>query len=159
MQLDRRGCGPEARGPTVRLCIPQLCVAPDNIHRIMAPNTMHAVWTMENSICHGGHFYSIPTLLKTAIGVIHAFIGEALLTNTDHADSRFLLRKMVHFFHHSLVVRNILPTGDRRSSSSKQDFPLLTSVQKRKLHSTTLQSTSQTLMTVTFLQQHSLSFA
>ncbi|KAH6899606.1 hypothetical protein BKA70DRAFT_1437414 [Coprinopsis sp. MPI-PUGE-AT-0042] len=35
---------------------------------IMAPNTMHAVWTMENSICYGGHFYSVATLLPTVVG-------------------------------------------------------------------------------------------
>jgi hypothetical protein len=60
---------------------------------------------MENTICHGGHFYSVTTLLATAVGMIHAFIGEALLTNTHHVPSRFLLRKMVHYFHHVFVVQ------------------------------------------------------
>ncbi|KAH6893898.1 hypothetical protein BKA70DRAFT_1439841 [Coprinopsis sp. MPI-PUGE-AT-0042] len=86
---------------------------------IMAPNTMHAVWTMENSICYGGHFYSVATLLPTVIGVIHAFIGEARLTNTDHFPSRLLLRRMVHFFHYSFVCRG----GLTAESADKEHLP------------------------------------
>ncbi|KAH6887774.1 hypothetical protein BKA70DRAFT_1122083, partial [Coprinopsis sp. MPI-PUGE-AT-0042] len=78
-----------------------------NTRLVMAPNTMHAVWTMENSICYGGHFYAIPTLLNTVVGLIHAFIGEDLLTNTQHVASRFLLRRMLHFFHHAFVVQGV----------------------------------------------------
>ncbi|KAH6866102.1 hypothetical protein BKA70DRAFT_1080716, partial [Coprinopsis sp. MPI-PUGE-AT-0042] len=85
----------------------------------MAPNTMHAVWTMENSICYGGHFYSVATLLPTVIGVIHAFIGEARLTNTDHFPSRLLLRRMVHFFHYSFVCRG----GLTAESADKEHLP------------------------------------
>ncbi|KAH6902170.1 hypothetical protein BKA70DRAFT_1113287 [Coprinopsis sp. MPI-PUGE-AT-0042] len=77
------------------------------LYVIMAPNTLHAVWTMENSICYGGHFYAVPTLLNTVVGLIHAFIGEDLLTNTQHVESRFLLRRMVHFFHHTFVVQGV----------------------------------------------------
>ncbi|KAH6876508.1 hypothetical protein BKA70DRAFT_1055008, partial [Coprinopsis sp. MPI-PUGE-AT-0042] len=77
-----------------------------NTRLIMAPNTLHAVWTMENSICYGGHFYAVPNLLDTVVGLIHAFIGEDFLTNTQHVESRFLLRRMVHFFHHAFVVQD-----------------------------------------------------
>jgi hypothetical protein len=68
---------------------------------------MHAVWTMENSICYGGHFYAVPNLLDTVVGLIHAFIGDDVLTNTQHVASRFLLCKMVHYFHHAFVVQNV----------------------------------------------------
>ncbi|KAH6869832.1 hypothetical protein BKA70DRAFT_1131554 [Coprinopsis sp. MPI-PUGE-AT-0042] len=77
----------------------------------MAPNTVHAVWTMENSICYGGHFYSVSTLLHTVVGLIHAFIGDDVLTNTQHVPSCFLLRRMVHFFHHAFVVQGVSPSG------------------------------------------------
>jgi hypothetical protein len=71
----------------------------------MAPNTLHAVWTIENAICYGGHFYSASTLLASVVGIIHTFIGKALLTNTHHTPSRFLLRRIVHYFHHVFVVQ------------------------------------------------------
>ncbi|KAH6888288.1 hypothetical protein BKA70DRAFT_1027610, partial [Coprinopsis sp. MPI-PUGE-AT-0042] len=86
---------------------------------IMAPNTMHAVWTMENSICYGGHFYSVATLLPTVVGVIHAFIGEASLTNTDHFPSRLLLRRMVHFFHFAFICKG----GVLAASADKEHLP------------------------------------
>ncbi|KAH6871656.1 hypothetical protein BKA70DRAFT_1450930 [Coprinopsis sp. MPI-PUGE-AT-0042] len=94
---------------------------------IMAPNTVHAVWTMENSICYGGHFYSVPTLLSTVVGLIHAFIGEDFLTNTQHVASRFLLRRMVHFFHHAFVVQGIsthTPAGDEEHLPDLKDRDL-----------------------------------
>ncbi|KAH6874092.1 hypothetical protein BKA70DRAFT_1449740 [Coprinopsis sp. MPI-PUGE-AT-0042] len=78
-----------------------------NTRLVMAPNTMHAVWTMRDSICYGGHFYAVPALLNTVVGLIHAFIGEDLLTNTQHMASRFLLRRMLHFFHHAFVVQGV----------------------------------------------------
>ncbi|KAH6913575.1 hypothetical protein BKA70DRAFT_1082886, partial [Coprinopsis sp. MPI-PUGE-AT-0042] len=88
---------------------------------IMAPNTLHAVWTMENAVCHGGHFYSVPTLLETVVGLIHAFIGEADLTNTAHNPSRLLLRRMVHFFHHCFVVRQPSSGSLRRHLPNLED--------------------------------------
>ncbi|KAH6868940.1 hypothetical protein BKA70DRAFT_1242686 [Coprinopsis sp. MPI-PUGE-AT-0042] len=86
---------------------------------IMAPNMIHAVWTMENSICYGRHFYSVATLLPTVVGVIHAFIGEAQLTNTQHSPSRFLLRRMVHFFHYTFVCQG----GFTAESDDKEHLP------------------------------------
>ncbi|KAF8177880.1 hypothetical protein BJ912DRAFT_811635, partial [Pholiota molesta] len=62
----------------------------------MRPNTMHAVYTPENSICHGGHFYSMSTLKDTLCGIIHVFVGYHDVTNNDdRAHSRFLLREMI----------------------------------------------------------------
>ncbi|KAH6909845.1 hypothetical protein BKA70DRAFT_1425560 [Coprinopsis sp. MPI-PUGE-AT-0042] len=74
---------------------------------IMAPNTPHAIWTLEDSICHGGHFYTIPALLDTAAGLVHTFIRDGDVTNTSHtAASRLLLRRLVHYFHQSFVINN-----------------------------------------------------
>ncbi|KAH6901004.1 hypothetical protein BKA70DRAFT_1437233 [Coprinopsis sp. MPI-PUGE-AT-0042] len=61
------------------------------------------------------HPTPIPGLLKLwfwgpildLVGLIHTFIGEDFLTNTQHVESRFLLRRMVHFFHHAFVVQGV----------------------------------------------------
>ncbi|KAH6914629.1 hypothetical protein BKA70DRAFT_1094063 [Coprinopsis sp. MPI-PUGE-AT-0042] len=98
-------CIGEGKAPNGEKWIIEAVVLAPGTRLIMAPNTLHAVWTMENSICHGGHFYSIATMLTTVVGLIHAFIGEADLTNTGHLPSRLLLRRMVHFFHHIFVTQ------------------------------------------------------
>ncbi|KAH6891575.1 hypothetical protein BKA70DRAFT_1119956, partial [Coprinopsis sp. MPI-PUGE-AT-0042] len=99
---------------------------------IMAPNTPHAVWTLEDSICHGGHFYTIPTLLDTAAGLIHTFIRDGDVTNTSHtAASRLLLRRLVHYFHQSFIVNDGSYDASRESCRSiayslliSQHFPI-----------------------------------
>ncbi|KAH6910439.1 hypothetical protein BKA70DRAFT_1424106 [Coprinopsis sp. MPI-PUGE-AT-0042] len=100
--------------PNEDIWIIEAMVLGPNTRLIMAPNTVHAIWTMENSICYGGHFYSVSTLLHTVVGLIHAFIGDDVLTNTQHVPSRFLLRRMVHFFHHAFVVQGVSPSGPNR---------------------------------------------
>ncbi|KAH6902505.1 hypothetical protein BKA70DRAFT_1026160, partial [Coprinopsis sp. MPI-PUGE-AT-0042] len=99
-------CIGEGKAPNSEKWIIEAVVLGPKTRLVMAPNTLHAVWTMENAICHGGHFYSIATMLTTVVGLIHAFIGDADLTNTVHIPSRLLLRKMVHFFHHTFVVQD-----------------------------------------------------
>jgi hypothetical protein len=70
----------------------------------MRPNTPHAVFTPEHAVCHGGHFYSTSTLQQTLFGIVHAFIGGQVVTNTEHMPSRKLLRRMAHFFYDGLVL-------------------------------------------------------
>jgi hypothetical protein len=73
----------------------------------MRPNTPHAVFTPDHAICHGGHFYCTSTLLQTLFGIVHAFIGGLVLTNTEHLPSRKLLRRMAQFFYDGLVLGNV----------------------------------------------------
>ncbi|KAJ3499602.1 hypothetical protein NLJ89_g10083 [Agrocybe chaxingu] len=70
---------------------------------VMRPNTPHLVYTFGHTIAYGGHFYSTSVLRDTAFGVMHTFVGSSVLTNTSHYPSRHLLRRMVYFFHESLV--------------------------------------------------------
>jgi hypothetical protein len=44
--------------------------------RIMRPNTAHAVFTPDNVICHGGHFYASSTMQDTMFGIVHTFMSH-----------------------------------------------------------------------------------
>ncbi|KAH6918234.1 hypothetical protein BKA70DRAFT_1036121, partial [Coprinopsis sp. MPI-PUGE-AT-0042] len=91
-----------------------------NTRLVMAPHTPHAVWTMEDAICHGGHFYSISTLSQTVVGMIHTFVRDEDLTNTSHtAASRLLLRRIVHFLHQAFVLKN----ENANSSNDAEHLP------------------------------------
>ena len=70
----------------------------------MRPNTPHAVFSPVHAICHGGHFYSTGNLQRTFFGIVHAFIGGQLLTNTEHSPSRGLLRRMGQFYYDGLIL-------------------------------------------------------
>lgn len=70
----------------------------------MRPNTLHAVYTPEHAICHGGHFYAISTIQDTLFGLVHSFIAGNFVTNTDHKSSRLLLRRIAHFYYGALVL-------------------------------------------------------
>lgn len=61
----------------------------------MRPNTVHMVVTLENSICHGGHFYAMSTMRDSCFGLYGCFFYNSKLTNTDHVRSRAMLRRMV----------------------------------------------------------------
>ena len=72
----------------------------------MRPNTPHIVFTLEHTICTGGHFYATSTLQDTLYGLEHNFFLGHLVTNTDHIASRLLLRRFAHFFHKRLIGPN-----------------------------------------------------
>jgi hypothetical protein len=70
----------------------------------MKPNTPHAVFTTENCIAFGGHYYATSNLQDTFHGIVHCFMGNDLLTNTDHALSRQLLMRMMQYFYKCFVT-------------------------------------------------------
>ena len=73
----------------------------------MRPNTPHAVFTPEPSICHGGHFYSTSTMQDTMFGIVNTFMNPSALTNTDHPPHAILLRRIAAFYHESLVKQQV----------------------------------------------------
>ncbi|KAK2459345.1 hypothetical protein APHAL10511_008638 [Amanita phalloides] len=79
----------------------------------MRPHTPHAVVTLENSICFGGHFYCTRTLKETCIGVLQTFVGSQLLTNSDCRGSWKLFHRMVVYYHHVLVENRDDPDVDK----------------------------------------------
>jgi len=77
----------------------------------MRPNTPHAVYTPENSICHGGHFFASTTLKDTFSGIVHSFMADAYITNNSPKHSRYALRRIIIFYHYALVREMIEVDG------------------------------------------------
>jgi len=70
----------------------------------MRPNTLHVVFTAENSVCMGGHYFSTPTLRDTCYGMYHSFLVGRLLTNDEHNKHAFMfLARIVAFYKTSLM--------------------------------------------------------
>lgn len=63
----------------------------------MRPNTPHAVFTPEDCIVLGGHFYTFHGLQDTVYGIIHCFTMDNILTNSEHPDARVLLFRMMQY--------------------------------------------------------------
>ncbi|KAF8883755.1 hypothetical protein CPB84DRAFT_1817024 [Gymnopilus junonius] len=57
----------------------------------MKPNTPHFVFTIENSICYGGHYYMTLSMQLTMQSLIHTFVLNKFLTNTEHQPTHLLL--------------------------------------------------------------------
>ncbi|TFK17417.1 hypothetical protein FA15DRAFT_568602, partial [Coprinopsis marcescibilis] len=70
---------------------------------IMPPNTPHAVFTVENSICKGGFFYSYRSMDRTFAGMVNSTFINSSVTNTDHPVSRTLIRRMVHHLYNLTI--------------------------------------------------------
>ncbi|KAF8183454.1 hypothetical protein BJ912DRAFT_928211 [Pholiota molesta] len=68
----------------------------------MCPGTMHAAYTSENAICHGGHFYATATMKDTLCGLIQSFVASNYMTNTYHSGSHLLLRRIITFYFEGL---------------------------------------------------------
>lgn len=76
----------------------------------MRANTVHAVFTPEPTICHGGHFYSTATMQESACSWVHAFVADYRITNTNHPPASKLLRRIALFYHLGLVQHKISGT-------------------------------------------------
>lgn len=73
----------------------------------MRPNTLHAVYTPENAVCRGGHFFATSTMQDTFSGIVHTFICELTITNSSYPESRYVLAEMINFYHTALVKQAI----------------------------------------------------
>jgi hypothetical protein len=71
--------------------------------RIMRPNVLHGVVTLNDSICHGGHYLASSTMLATMMGTIHTFVGNMYITNTTHDVASMLYRQVLGMFHDGLI--------------------------------------------------------
>lgn len=77
----------------------------------MRPNTLHATYTIQDSLCRGGHFYATSTIRDTLVGLVHTFVCDKYITNASHPPSRFILAEMINFFHASIVKNFIAVDG------------------------------------------------
>jgi len=78
----------------------------------MRPNTPHAVFSPENAICHGGHFYATSTMQDTMFGIVHSFVGPMSLTNADKPTHGIVLRRIAGFYHDALVQQRLEDDGE-----------------------------------------------
>lgn len=62
------------------------------------------VFTIQDSICHGLHFYATSTLTDTFAGIVHCLITENVVTNSSHFTSHSLLLHLVHCFHKEFII-------------------------------------------------------
>jgi hypothetical protein len=77
----------------------------------MRPNTLHAVFTPEDVICYGGHFYAASTMQDTMFGVVHTFIAHRVLTNAEKPSSILILQRIAAFYHDVLVRKQLQDDG------------------------------------------------
>ncbi|PPQ76207.1 hypothetical protein CVT26_009208 [Gymnopilus dilepis] len=77
---------------------------------IMPPNTPHVIYTPENTICWGGHYYATGTMQSTLFGIVHSFINGQHITDVSHHCSRLLLRRIICFYYQALIENAIKET-------------------------------------------------
>ena len=85
---------------------------------------MHAVFSPENCIFHGGHFYAASTMKDTMFGIVHSFIHH-FHTNTDNVNFKYshglLLRRILSFYYKVLVSKDLYDKGLSFSDPSFND--------------------------------------
>jgi len=72
----------------------------------MKPNTPHAIFTTEHSIALGSHFYSFSNIQQTFFGLVHVFVMDSLITNTEHPNTNVLLFRMLQYVYKFYVQYN-----------------------------------------------------
>ncbi|EDR01932.1 uncharacterized protein LACBIDRAFT_332749 [Laccaria bicolor S238N-H82] len=77
----------------------------DELH--MLPNSAHWVYGIDDVIAQGGHYYSSYLMQETLQGVVHAFVLNKFLTNTEHIPSHHLLRRILIFYQVGLIEGGI----------------------------------------------------
>jgi hypothetical protein len=82
-----------------------------SLYRLMQPGVPHFVYGLENSIIHGGHFYSSSLMQSTLTSLVHTFVLNEFISNTFHHPSRQLLRHIVIFWGLALLEGRLTPEG------------------------------------------------
>lgn len=80
-------------------------------NRLMQPGAPHFVYGLENTIIHGGHFYSSSLMQATLQSMIHTFVLGDFISNTFHHPSRQLLRHIVVFWGLALLEDRLTSQG------------------------------------------------
>ncbi|KAF5365834.1 hypothetical protein D9757_012796 [Collybiopsis confluens] len=97
---------------------------------VFPPCTPHFVLTPEAAICHGGHFVSSQTLVRTNYAILQTFVASDLLTNTIDFNAPEGLRLIVQYWS-NLIVDNeedyleMLKKHDRQIIPHVPNFQLL----------------------------------
>lgn len=67
------------------------------------PCTPYCVYTVENSITHGSHFYSLSTMQDTFFGLVHNLARGSSITESPSQPFRHILRTIVQYLYNALV--------------------------------------------------------
>jgi hypothetical protein len=71
---------------------------------IMCPNTLHAVFTTEHSVCMGGHYISTSALWDTCYGIYPSFVTRMSLTGNGCIREAFMLLARVLAFYSTYMM-------------------------------------------------------
>ena len=88
--------------------LPQTNTYFTDANSIMRLNTLHAVYTPEHAVCRGGHFLATSTMQDTFSALVHTFVCAATITNEIYHESRFILTKMIMFYHTAFVKQALI---------------------------------------------------
>lgn len=77
----------------------------------MRPNTLHAVLTITDSLCHGGHFLATSCLDRTVYGAVHSFFEGNVATNIDHPSIQGRMNSIACFFYRTLALNQTIGEG------------------------------------------------
>jgi hypothetical protein len=84
------------------------------------------VFTLEPSVCRGGHYYATTTLRDTCYGIMHSFASGNICTNTQHTVEAFdLLSRMVSFYEMELIPWDTEPIDDKGDAAEEEDDDLM----------------------------------
>ncbi len=83
----------------------------------MPPGMLHAVFTLDSSVCSGGHYYTWETMEHTLHALIRSTIISDRVVNTDEyaTSSRQLLVRMMGYLHEEMIVRGQSHEGSLNS--------------------------------------------
>jgi hypothetical protein len=81
---------------------------------------MHAVFSPENCIFEGGHFFAASTMQDTMFAIVHTFTSN-FYTNADKPSHGLLLRRIGWFYHSALVQKQLQDDGSSFSDSTFHD--------------------------------------
>lgn len=63
------------------------------------------VFTLDTSLCSGGHYYNWSSMEKTLYGMVHSFLASNYITNADHPVTLEVLVRYMSFLHSEMIVK------------------------------------------------------
>jgi len=103
----------DSRNADVSLHILFITLGWDYCCSILPPNTVYATISVEDCIITGGYYLSASTLSHSIYGLIHSFIFGPSITGANDIVPGLYIQCLVHYFHTSYVVNNLLDTGNK----------------------------------------------
>lgn len=66
--------------------------------------TSHYVLGVEESVVFGRHYYSIDCIRRACWGIVHTFVLNVAVTNTEHNDTKPLVHRVMAYWYRQLIV-------------------------------------------------------